>query len=298
MRPRALVAVAVVVAAGAARAGDDVVTIAPYGAKLAHAVAYAARGRLVVRATDRPGPCGDGPWQTPPPWDAIVTIDVPPGPGGRFFAGAPFGATAFYARRSTREGAGLDPSYVRIDLEPFELAAGKRVRGRIASDHVAGRFDAEICGGGLDSLRALPADAPARPAAGTLAGNPFQVRRALAMVSSQSSSRQVNAIILFGAPGPTCATYRDGKGPAMVWLSDLGGASSAVPLLGSPQPATASFRAAAGGETLPADGGLPAWVRFDDLRFDVGRKVRGAMVVKSDHADVAGTFAAEVCRFP
>ncbi|HKA89545.1 MAG TPA: hypothetical protein VKE22_17890 [Haliangiales bacterium] len=291
-------ALAIVSAAGAARAGDDILTIIPYGTRVPHAVAYAARGRLVVRATDVPGPCGDGPWKAPPPWDAVVTIDLAPGPGGRFFAGAPFGAIAGYAKRSLMEASGLDPSYLRIDLEPFELAPGKHVRGRIAGAQIAGRFDAEICGGGLEALRGLPVEAPAHPATGTLAGKPFEVRRALALVSSQSKSRQVNAIVLYGATGPTCAAYRDAKGPAMVWLSDLGGASTAVPLLGSPQQATARYRAEAGGPTLPEDRSVDAWVRFDELRFDVAKKVRGAMVVKSADADVAGTFAAEVCRFP
>src|SRR5262249_1923198 len=106
MRPRMVAALAIVSAAGAARAGDDILT--PCGTRLPHAVAYAARGRLVVRATDVPGPCGDGPWKAPPPWDAVVTIDLAPGPGGRFFAGAPFGAIAGYAKRSLMEASGLD----------------------------------------------------------------------------------------------------------------------------------------------------------------------------------------------
>jgi hypothetical protein len=286
-------------AASAAPPGDDTLKIVPYGVSLPHAVAYVHFGRLEVRATDRPGPCVVDFPTAPPPWDSIVTIGLAPGPGGHFFAGAPFGAPVTYARRSTREGAGLDPSYVRIELEPFELARGQHVRGRVsADDHVVGRFDADICGDGLDTLHGLPAEVPARPAAGTLAGKPFQVRRAFALVSSQSSSRMLSAVVLFDAPGPTCASYRDANGPAMVWLSDFGGASSAVPLLRSPQPATASYRAARGGATLPQDQPLPAWVRFDDLRFAVGKKVRGAVVLKSDDADVAGTFTADVCNFP
>jgi hypothetical protein len=258
---------------------------------LEHARAYRERDALTIRISDVPGPCGDG---FRPPWRAAAFIRVPAGPGGGFFAGAPFG-TQVSAGPLAGAFSAYAPGAVRVELEPFVAEAGARIAGRLELPHGGGRFDAELCPGDYGALAPLPAQAPEGPVAGQLGAQRFQAVKGLAIVHAHGAAyRELGRLILSAGADVSCATYRDREGPAMLVLTDIGGAGSSRRFTGAPQPARARVGVAPG--QTPSDG-APAWITFDELGLEAGQAVRGRLVAQSasEALDVGGHFVAEVC---
>ena len=258
---------------------------------LVHGKAYLeGTDALEIRLTDVPGPCGSG---FKPPWRAAVFVTVPPGPAGRFYAGAPFGTKVSGGEvGGPGDIFGYAPQAMRLTLEPFTLRAGETIRGTLAMSAGAGAFAAEVCPGDYSPLAALPADAPAAPVSGTVANQPFVAKRAVITVDKQSETyRQIGQLVLFATPAGSCETARDhvanDRGAPAIAIMDIGGASSTVALVGSPQPAAFVVR------PDTEDRGA-AWVQLEELVLEPGRKLRGrlALANRSKATAVAGTALA------
>ncbi len=263
--------------------------------RMRHAFVHGWGGALHVMITEDPWTCA----QERRPrtgWSAEFTI--PPGPGGSFYSGATIGL-GFGAVDAPGHGFGAVAQFAQVDLAPFALVVGGRIRGRLrvassahepdSPDVAGGDFDGELCDLPRD-VQALPTTAGLDPVAGTLGGQPFRLKKALVFVDGES----VEALALFDADA-TCAGPFDGRSIVMV---DIGGASARLGLVGSRQPARPELRAIAG---APLSGHVhPGWVQFDALSFARGDQLTGSLVAQNtprtaDEAHVAGTFVAEVC---
>jgi hypothetical protein len=283
-------------------------------ARLRYGRAYPGSDGLVLRLSERPRTC-----ETPPTHDAGTTLylDLPPGPGGTFFAGQPAGLPV-------RVSAALgDVLWARayesaVTLEPFVAKPGGRVRGTLrfaASSHPrdrdrtiagTGSFDVEICGG-KGGLHVAPqaGEAPAGDVRGTFAGRSFAWKAALVEVGvdPRSKVRRVERLVFLPEAGGGCeALSKTGDADDVLEVRDIGGAGGATPLAGTPQPADVFVGA---GQTRggPLGGRLrAAWVRFEALDFTAGHKVTGALYADSgpgaepvESGSLGGRFTAEVC---
>ncbi len=246
--------------------------------------------QLVVRLSDAPGPCGPS---LDAPWHAVLSIEVPPGPAGAFYAGSPIGVRAF----------GLDGNGARVELAPadtiaqlapFAAQVGAHVRGTIDTPRGSGAFDATLCA--LDAApEPLPETAPDAPASGQLDGHAFVARRGLIWLAGDGAT--LDELRLFTEATVTCRDF-DRPAPALDFTR-IGGTGARHPLIGTPQPAWAAVT------SLPvargyATGRVPAWLRFDQLAFTPGAKITGSVVAaqppsREPTTAIAGRFEAEVC---
>ena len=248
--------------------------------------------QLLIRLTDVPAACG-------PSLDfagkATMSLELPPGPGQRFFAGAPVGVQTFGVIDGERFDGSASDTVAEID--PFTLAIGARLRGKIDSSRGSGAFDAEICA--LESApNPLPETVPEEPAAGTLDGRPFRVKKArIDLVRAGSEPLRLEDLRLF-QDDASCASFGSTKSPALYFHS-IGGAGKRRPLAGSPQPTwAAAFNVPI--ERGHVVGRLPAWIRFDRLSFEPGGTIPGTVAVQQVVAGqpttrISGRFEAEIC---
>jgi hypothetical protein len=184
------------------------------------------------------------------------------------------------------------------EIEPFTLAMGARIRGKLEIPRGSGTFEAEICA--LQPNRAsLPEAVSDQPAAGTLDGHMFSVKKALIQLAGRDGEPpRLDDLRLFQDGSATCGDLRAAKSPAL-YFHFIGGAGSRRPLAGSAQPAWASAI------NVPIERGsvvgrMPAWIRFDRLAFEAGAKITGTIAVEQVVKDepvtrIGGRFEAEVC---
>jgi hypothetical protein len=246
-----------------------------------------------------------------------VQFELLPGPGGRFFAGRPFGTDVLV--RSDVIPLVLPPADVELRLQPFQTGKGQHIRGSIdagmdiliGSASLKGSFDVEICDGPDEPVYALRASAPAQPASGRFDGKRLAPKAVHAIVRGMSASKDeaIDVAIKRKPRGSRdvivgLAFYADAKLPCpaadhdylkdpepMIDFSGISGASSARPFLNAPQP------------MLGKTGDLPlhAWVTFDRLAFTQGATITGtlwaqpALVWDRKKGSFGGRFTATVC---
>jgi hypothetical protein len=277
---------------------EDVATPLAVGSprvEVSHGRAWTESGELVIQIGDKPGPCGTSLGGVE--WSALVTFRVPPGPGGRFFAGAPIGAPL----HGWIDGARIEhpASIAIVELQPFELALGARVRGTLEFPEGTGTFDAEICA--LQSnTSALPETVASLPLHGMIDGRTFEPTVALFQPSrvEEGEPPRLDMLRFYSDPHVDCENFGEGTRDGLVLLQ-IGGTGSLRPLVDSPQPAWA----AALGHPVERGhvvGRMPAWIRFDRIAFEAGARVTGELVVEQAGnngpvAHVEGRFDAQVC---
>lgn len=260
--------------------------------ELRHGKARFEERQLIIRLTDQPGPCGA---TLGAPWTAALSLEIPPGPGGRFFAGSPTGVRAFGVADDAR--IEIAPSDAIVTLEPFELTKGARVRGQLELPAGGGGFEAEVCA--VEStVGALPTEAPNEPVAGILDGRPFRAKKALVYLAKDEPAR-LEHLRLSQDEQATCTDFRSSTQSPSLYFTQIGGSGARHPLLHTPQPAWVAA------VHLPIErsyqvGRMPAWIRFDDLAFAPGARVTGVLVIeqvveKEPPTRIAGRFEAEVC---
>jgi hypothetical protein len=149
-----------------------------------------------------------------------VELVIPPGPKGDFLAGHRIGAHV--ALSGMDHSINLSNHETQIDLEPVQLTAGARIRGRISFDvtsptpvHGAGTFDVPLAAPSAELVARLvvpwsvkPSDAPS----GLVDGKPFRALSALVDVELDDELRCVDGIELFATAGVTCETREKYKG--------------------------------------------------------------------------------------
>jgi hypothetical protein len=277
--------------------------------QLTYGSAYVDPLHLHVVVSDTPIGCDDA-----PPSMISMELQVPPGPGRRYYAGGAIGVDAFFHGPGLLGTANADKgSEVVLVLDEV----GARVRGsiRVATRHTfdhpatvyraSGTIDVEVCGG-ADTLargEGLPEHAPAGPPAGTLDGAAFESHSAIADLERDFEGRLVvTAVTLFeAATAPPCELASAGRKQRRLVAANLGGASGDRAYRG-PQPADARF--SNGGADLRSLGGDwgRAWVELDEIRPGAGGVVRGRLAAASSpdfasdgEGSVAGTFRATPC---
>lgn len=284
-------------------------------------VAYVDSLQLHVWLSDVPLGCGG----TIPDCAHTLHVQIPAGPGRRYFLGGVIGLTVFL------DGPGL-PDTANADgngestVEVTGVAA--RVRGSVSARakrvgtfdggesgypvEAHASFDVGICDGerALERTRGLPDHAPSGPFGGTLAGASFQPKTAVAIVENNSLGRpSVREIAFFPDGDPGCdllgQAWRQGAYFSVVNVN--GGVPSSS--YRGPQTADGRFQIAAtdGGKSSSVFLGdtYDAWVLFEDMHLEPGGHVRGVAVAWTaddkpvEHAGhLGGRFDARVCLAP
>jgi hypothetical protein len=241
---------------------------------------------------------------------------VPPGPGGTFFATTEIGVPA----SATLQGrsVGLPARDVRVQIEPFALERGARVRGTLRATmpegSAQGRFDATLCDVEVAGVAGPSPIVPDGPVAGRLAGRPFRTASAVALVVDDAPGKtpRVAAITFFPVP-VDCATWRTrARTITTLAIYEIGRAREADRAIGVMQPMLPVLTEVAHG--APAGTGVDhffggadpfgqGWIRFDALHLDPGGLVAGVLVAESDLRSpraedglIGGEFRAIVCH--
>ncbi len=263
------------------------------GRVLERGIASMKLGRLVVSVTDLAASCTSAvPSDTA---HAMMTMEIPPGPGARFFAGSTVGLRAFGAI----DGERFDyvPSDNIVEIEPFVLAKGARIRLHVDGPLGSGVLEEQICD--VDEApRPLPETAPDEPAAGTLDGQPFRAKKALvSLEGGDGGSARFEVLRLYQDETVACGRGSS-KSPGL--YVHRFGVGARRPLIGSAQPARAdAFNNPI--ERAQATSEMPAWIRFDRLSFAPGSSIAGALAVEMTNSAggpptrITGHFEAEVC---
>jgi hypothetical protein len=244
-------------------------TVADTPVRLDHGIAIVDAQHLHLYLSDAPVTC-----PRPPIPGAVTALHlvIPPGPGGRYFAG-----TAIAAEISVEGPRGLveDTAIVRV------AAVGRRVRGALDGDAARGRFDVVVCGGPAARDTTLAEAAPAGPVRGAVLGEPFVARSGLAVVAARPHPTLLS-LRLYSHEDAECG--RSGAGRALV----------VVPMpalfLEGPQPM----------ESFVEDHGVlgeaqgRGWLSVAALRATHGATIAGQLVTPG----AGGRFRATVCLAP
>jgi|GEM_PF-4290346 len=252
--------------------------------------------------------CGD----EPKPADTILEFEVGLGPGGKHFSPGPLVISG--SVYGDDQKFVIDSFlYAIVNLTPGEWKEGNKVKGTIRIDDAdndpavvykgEGSFEATVCETENDSrYQATPEAADAGPVTGTLGGEKFTAKGAIAILShdSERDRDEISSIRLFDAP-VDCDNYSEKKG-LDVQIQGYGGSSGTDIFLGAPQPRRLNYRQ---GSTQFFLSG-PAWIKFDALELKEGTEVKGSFhaeasteKVKADAkyaGRLSGSFTAKVCR--
>jgi hypothetical protein len=255
---------------------------------------------------------------------ARIELAVPPGPGGRYYAGDPIGvavratATDRKMRLPGPVGAlagemstvlSMGPAAVTLTLEPFAWQKGAHVRGRLSGSETMllgsmaakGAFDAELCAE-HPKLRALAAAAPkapvgARTVHAIVRRRPASKDEAIdqAIGRSKGSLPEIWMLVFYAeakVPCPRLPEHVSTGHRPLLTVQDIGGTDAASPRT-TPQPATALWPK--GGNEYGEAG--QAWVQIDRHAYTTGDEVSGSVWAQHDDgkSPFGGTFAAVVC---
>ena len=280
---------------------------------LRYGIAMALLDQLEVLLVADPIDCATRPDGKPPETSYELSFEMPPGPGGTYFAGHPVGeAITVEAHHQTHHlpdapaSFTIPASYMMIGpTSAITLdAIGDRVRGRLAGNEVSmfgtvavtGSFDVAMCDKPPAS-KGLRADAPATPASGRDNHSPLVARSILAVVGSRpasvaearehrASGRQLERIVFYADAGVSCPPAGAHE---ILRVSPIGGTGDYPS--SEPQPASVEISGSA----------WPAWVAIaEPPSLITGKLVRGRLWAASlpgdDHAGTfGGTFTATVC---
>ncbi|HEX8792851.1 MAG TPA: hypothetical protein VF765_18020 [Polyangiaceae bacterium] len=289
--------------------------------ELREGVAYVDALQLHVWLSDVRLRCGE----TIPEAAHTLHVQIPAGPGRRYFLGGVIGLTVFLGGPGVPETANADGDGESI-VEVTGVAA--RVRGSVRARakrvgaldggeftypvEVHASFDMEICDGqlALERTRGLPDQAPAGPFGGTLANASFQPKAAVAIVENNSLGRPAVREIAFfpdGDPGCDLLASAWERGSHFALVNVNGGIPSSA--YRGPQIADGRSEVAAsdGGRSSTVSFGdfYDAWVQFEEVQLAPGGHVKGAAVAWTaddtpiEHAGhLGGRFDARVCLVP
>lgn len=234
-------------------------TIAGRAVRLDHGLAIIDAQHLHLYLSDAPVSC-----PRPPIARAVTALHlaIPPGPGGRFYAG-----TAIGAELSVEGPGGLAEDIAIVRLGPV----GRRARGTLDGELARGNFDVPVCDGAAAADTSLPEAAPPGPVRGTVRAAPFVARSGLALLQAR--------------PQPALLSLRLYQGDRAVVV-----VPTPALLLEGPQPMEA-FVEERGvlGETLGR-----GWISVAALRATAGATIFGELVT----GKVAGRFQATVRLAP
>ncbi len=261
--------------------------------------------------------------------ELVIEFDVPPGPGGKFFAGQKQGVPVRWSLgKQPFKWAQATPFQTVATLEPFTLAAGAKVKGTLefslaykdprddAGAHAykaSGSFEAPICPdvNGFKSYKGTPEDVGDGPFGGAFATQKFTYKKALAIVFKdlQSKEEYLESIELYDDDTVDCKNRYEKKNAARyVSITSIGGAGASHEL-GGVQAADASFSTPSG--KADKKGGAKwhffarrhAWVKLDKYAFKAGDVLTGSLYAettpdtKADEAGLMkGKFEAKVCN--
>jgi hypothetical protein len=254
---------------------------------------------------------------------ARLLVSVPSGPGGHYFTGHAIGVWAILV---APVGRAIPPWAAIAKLEPSTWKRGARVRGVIEGHHsnrdgsvgVVGSFDVEVCDVLDDNAGShVAATAPASPARGAIGKDRIAPKTVLALVNrapatleeatsvAAGRSRGSRRSLSFGffaqanVPCPTTESWDPDHMPQL-YLEDPGGAGMEQPLVGTQQPANATFPKTDQKGDRVFRALWNGWVQYDNLVFDQGAKIRGTISVQSpfyeqEKGTFSGRFEATVC---
>jgi hypothetical protein len=238
-----------------------------------------------------------------------VELRVPPGPGRRFFSGHRVGVQAWL--QGTRGAdAYFAPRDVSLRLDEVNGWASGHLMGWADLEHTDGSargyFDVPICNNVLDSgsvvpaLPALPENAPTTPMSGMIAGVPFLLKSAVAVVSHdpKRGADTLWKIEWYASEHVDCSGVPPEPSLPCIRGSEIGGVSSLQDFTGSQQPisdvvAAPDWKAWKSGKH-PAEGS--GWVQLDALHFQEGETVSGSAALVFTGGAASGSFVALVCR--
>jgi hypothetical protein len=224
-----------------------------------------------------------------------------PGPGRTYYAGNPIGVhlggEASIPRRSTQ-----------LVVDPFKPEKGAHVRGTLSFEAVidgvsrrgSGRFDAAIDKDHrtAEPFANLPAAAPTRPLAGSVAGARFELGTALALVwtdDPEHPAPYLDAVHFYADKDVGCAKWDTARLALEVDIVDKTRRGA--------QPAVLNTYRMKDGERTVSEVAGDHWISLDALAFEEGAAVSGtafartaAGVDAAKTVDVAGQFSAKVCR--
>lgn len=249
--------------------------------------------------------------------DTMLEIDLQPGPGGKYFAPGPFGATAHL----TNEVAKYVTSYLDtyVTFEPGEWKAGNKIKGTLsidAADHSgdkketytgSGSFEAEICEmpdtTRNDVYAAAPETVDKGPVTGMVGKGKFTFGGGIALLRKKDNGElAIGEIDLFDAPVDCDSGRHQGK-TNKLRLADDGGATSKHNLPGTFQQRNIWLDTPNSGQSQHAG---PEWVKLDQIDLKDGGDVKGSLYsATTDYEakqypdrviNVAGTFAVKVCK--
>jgi hypothetical protein len=238
-----------------------------------------------------------------------LTFRLASGPRKAFHAGTVVSAAVQHAVHG-EDDVSIEPRFVRIKVEPVDLAPGSRLRGAIEIRGIheedgkkqtflgGGKLDVEICKGAadrVDGVEAPPENLPAGPVACPERG--VTTKKALAAVvhDAVNDVDYLDFIAFYDSDGVSCAAPPNHDEPAgHRFVLDEIGVTTRQRILGAPLPA--AFRGRLGRETTSKRD--PGWVEFDRLDLKEGGRVSGFL--RAPHPDgwFAGSFDAEVCILP
>jgi hypothetical protein len=193
--------------------------------------------------------------------ESVLDVRVPPGPGGRYFAGVQIAAWASLSTEILAPGdEQIPPSMVTIALEPFVPLELGRVRGAVAIDAMVrdpdaippfvraldvrggGSFDVRICPDRFDAFDrpAPPERATDAPLEGTLGGRAVRVRSAIARLRAHPAEGyvEIERIALFDLAHVDCTMDVDWR--ALAYVAPAG-ADSLHDATAAPLPAVLSL---------------------------------------------------------
>ncbi|HEY4122026.1 MAG TPA: hypothetical protein VGM56_29365, partial [Byssovorax sp.] len=197
---------------------DAALVVGDHSYRLGFGYVVPGSDRLYLTLTTSKLDCAHKPsYGSPKGLDAVVEIQIPSGPGGRYFAGSWTPALAIVTlghERTHLERAGMvfDSEYmnglsgaesmIRIEL-PAKAAAGTRVTGELdlaganllGAMKLSGHLDLELCEAlPVADLEKLPMAPPGGAAHGVRGGKAIPVARTVQAIVFQGSSTVANAM--------------------------------------------------------------------------------------------------------
>jgi hypothetical protein len=222
-----------------------------------------------------------------------LAFSVPPGPEGKFYVHAPIGVSAVLSRPGKQTPIPTDET--TLTLDPFTpLVAGAHVKGKlVAATHVDdtnlianGTFDVEVCKEPPSPVRALRAEAPTTPVAGTFEAAKLEPKTVHAIVKTRPQRGPYVAQIVFYDKADVPCGATDGVLFTVKEFATRKTPTPAEVVLVRRDPA--------------AEINFDAWVTFENAAFEAGEHVKGSLWAQpafqwEGKGELGGTFDAAVC---
>lgn len=236
-----------------------------------------------------------------------------PGPGGKYFAGAPTTMRSSVLNAPFRDKlktTDFPDSATLVEIEPFKYAKGEHIKGKVVLDYankdVASKgsavFDAEICDDSAPKGKGVAESAPNGPISGTIGGKPFAGKKVFAKTGTLDDGKTKAITSLYVVQGEaTCEDYD--KQQNRLWISAFGAANEKQNLTGAPVWFYLHFIDDSQRDYNKGKYELgQTWLSFDNLSYEKGAVIKGSLVAnlpdddKAPAADIGGHFEATICN--